>query len=91
MEAANLGAWAPTQAILTQALEAIAAVPNFAEDIGAWALAALEITRAYPQDRDDDSVRSLAIPTWFYGHEPPNVFGDHIAKFSPTPCAKICC
>lgn len=81
MEAANLGAWAPTQAILTQALEAIAAVPNFAEDIGAWALAALEITRAYPQDRDDDSVRSLAIPTWFYGHEPPNVFGDHIAKF----------
>ena len=25
--------------------------------------------------------RSLGIPTWFYGHEPPNVFADGIAKY----------
>lgn len=25
--------------------------------------------------------RSVGIPTWFYGHEPPNVFGEQIAKF----------
>jgi predicted Rossmann-fold nucleotide-binding protein len=23
----------------------------------------------------------LAIPTWFYGHEPSNLFGTHIAKY----------
>ena len=26
-------------------------------------------------------LRSLGIPTWHYGHAPPNVFGDLIAKF----------
>ncbi|MGB4836454.1 MAG: LOG family protein, partial [Nostocoides sp.] len=25
--------------------------------------------------------RSLGIPTWFYGHEPPNVFAQGIAKY----------
>lgn len=24
---------------------------------------------------------SLAVPTWFYGHEPSNVFSDHVAKY----------
>jgi predicted Rossmann-fold nucleotide-binding protein len=24
---------------------------------------------------------SIAVPTWFYGHEPSNLFSDHIAKF----------
>jgi predicted Rossmann-fold nucleotide-binding protein len=24
---------------------------------------------------------SLAVPTWFYGHEPSNLFSDHIAKY----------
>jgi hypothetical protein len=24
---------------------------------------------------------SLGVPTWFYGHEPPNVFADHVAKY----------
>jgi predicted Rossmann-fold nucleotide-binding protein len=27
------------------------------------------------------AVRSIGIPTWFYGHEPPNVFCDGIAKY----------
>ena len=26
-------------------------------------------------------VSSIGIPTWFYGHEPPNVFCDGIAKY----------
>lgn len=30
---------------------------------------------------DATGVRSLGIPTWFYGHEPPNVFCDGIAKY----------
>ena len=24
---------------------------------------------------------SVGIPTWFYGHEPPNAFASHIAKY----------
>ena len=24
---------------------------------------------------------SIGIPTWFYGHEPPNAFASHIAKY----------
>ena len=31
---------------------------------------------AYP-----DGAASLAIPTWFYGHEPSNLFSLHIAKY----------
>lgn len=29
----------------------------------------------------NDTVPSLGIPTWLYGHEPPNPFASHIAKF----------
>ncbi len=25
--------------------------------------------------------RNVGIPTWFYGHEPPNIFATHIAKY----------
>lgn len=25
--------------------------------------------------------RSLAVPTWFYGHEPSNLFSSHVAKY----------
>ena len=28
-----------------------------------------------------ERLESFGIPTWFYGHEPPNVFATHIAKY----------
>lgn len=28
-----------------------------------------------------DRGESLAVPTWFYGHEPPTPFATHIAKY----------
>ena len=28
-----------------------------------------------------DGTPSLGIPTWFYGHEPPNFFATHVAKY----------
>ncbi len=31
--------------------------------------------------RRGPSGSSLAVPTWFYGHEPSNLFCDHIAKY----------
>jgi len=29
----------------------------------------------------DGAVRSIGVPTWFYGHEPPNVFCNGIGKY----------
>lgn len=30
---------------------------------------------------DFERSKSVGIPTWFYGHEPPNVFATHVAKY----------
>ena len=35
-----------------------------------------EVLKRYPRGRD-----SLAIPTWFWGDEPSNFFGLHVAKY----------
>ena len=56
-------------------LEALAAVPSFRPSIAAWAAAGLAVRQAYPGDG------GVSIPTWFYGHEPPNVFASSIAKY----------
>ena len=74
MEAANLGAFVPGD--LDAALAAVARVPSFRPDIGAWAAAAFEVVDASVGGRE-----SLGIPTWHYGHEPPNPFATSIAKF----------
>lgn len=90
MEAANLGAWSRGQDQLETALDRIAAVPHFTDGIGDWAQVALEVIwdahrgqdgHDYGRQSGPGRLRSLGIPTWFYGHEPPNVFGDLIAKF----------
>jgi predicted Rossmann-fold nucleotide-binding protein len=82
MEAANLGAYlsrydAPT--VLEEAIAILESAPSFAE-LGApspgYVDAAKEVARRFP-----DGHESLAIPTWFYGHEPTNLFGEHIAKY----------
>jgi predicted Rossmann-fold nucleotide-binding protein len=76
MEAANLGAWLAdgSEADVVEAVDRLAAVPDFA-DVTAWARAAFEV-------RDEREGRpSLGVPTWFYGHEPPNVFADRVAKY----------
>jgi predicted Rossmann-fold nucleotide-binding protein len=80
MEAANLGAWAPDRATLGHALQRLSTVPDFVDDIGAWAEPALAL-RLGSQGPGPRSVSSLGIPTWYYGHEPPNAFGQLIAKF----------
>lgn len=82
MEAANLGAWCRSADQLAPALGALARVPHFADGIGAWAQAGLDVVHARDAGaRPPGPLRSLGIPTWHYGHEPPNVFGDLIAKF----------
>lgn len=78
MEAANLGAALSLHAeeALEEALRMLAAAPSFRPDIDAWVGPAFEIRRRWPELRD-----SLGIPTWHYGHEPPNAFATSIAKY----------
>jgi predicted Rossmann-fold nucleotide-binding protein len=76
MEAANLGARLRDSAELDEVLEAIRKVPTFRPDVTAWARAALDAVEGL-----GDSGRSLGIPTWHYGHEPPNPFSSVVAKY----------
>ncbi len=76
MEAANLGAWMAgrTAAELQQALEVLGKAPHYSDS--GYLPAAKTVLKAFPS-----GAESLAIPTWFYGHEPSNLFGTHIAKY----------
>jgi predicted Rossmann-fold nucleotide-binding protein len=78
MEAANLGAYAAPfdDAMLDEALRVLAAVPSFTPSITDWARAAFEVRGRWPSGGP-----SVGVPTWFYGHEPPNAFAAHTAKY----------
>ncbi len=78
MEAANLGARLGDhpEATLDRVLAETAAVPSFTPDIAGWARTAIDSVRDL-----EDSGRSLGIPTWHYGHEPPNPFSSLVAKY----------
>lgn len=82
MEAANLGAFTRSRNMLDDALERLGAVPSFRPSIDDWATVAFDVRRdiAEQQPRDERPY-SIGIPTWFYGHEPPNVFCHAIAKY----------
>ena len=79
MEAANLGAFVPAERadLLDESLSRLARVPSFVPDVGAWARAGLDLVA----EVDGAGRESVGIPTWHYGHEPPNVFATAIAKF----------
>jgi predicted Rossmann-fold nucleotide-binding protein len=88
MEAANLGALCVDLESLDHAVQRLRVVPTFRRDVTAWARVALEVRRDVVGDRADaptetlgPTARSLGIPTWYYGHEPPNVFCDAVAKY----------
>ncbi|GAA2517653.1 Rossmann fold nucleotide-binding protein [Streptomyces gobitricini] len=78
MEAANLGAYAAPfdDAMLEEALLLLGKEPSFVPSVGDWARAAFEVRSRWPGGGD-----SVGIPTWFYGHEPPNAFASRIAKY----------
>ena len=81
MEAANLGAFAPSSRALADAVDRLRAVPTV-HDVAAWAAVALEVRdELLAAQPTSSAVRSIGIPTWFYGHEPPNVFAHGIAKY----------
>lgn len=76
MEAANLGAYLAGQndKAVDKALELLSTAPMYSDDN--YHETALAVLEAYPNGQDN-----LAIPTWFYGHEPSNLFASHIAKY----------
>lgn len=79
MEAANLGArFAGRQDDLVEACGLLGTVPSFEPRIDDWVDVALEVGDRWG---NSDDVVSLGIPTWHYGHEPPNAFATHIAKY----------
>ena len=77
MEATHLGAWLAgrTAQEVDEALAILAEAPCF-QDAG-WFDTAYRVRYMFPQHQ----YKSLAIPTWFYGHEPPTIFATTIAKF----------
>jgi len=78
MEAANLGARLarlPEEA-LEEAIGLLSVVPSFRPSVDDWVATAREVLERFPGGND-----SLGVPTWFYGHEPPNLFATAIAKY----------
>ena len=76
MEAGNLGAWFAPHA--DESLDAAIADLSAAVDYSTQEyLDASERVVA----NNPDGATSLAIPTWFYGHEPTNDFATDVAKY----------
>ncbi|HEX2574847.1 MAG TPA: hypothetical protein VHK88_00770 [Aquihabitans sp.] len=83
-------------AALVGALERLAEVPRFPDGaaalvaaggeldpgvlaaLHAWQRPAFEVLAEVAPDARGES---LAVPTWFYGHEPPTPFATHLAKY----------
>ncbi len=76
MEAANLGAYLANESdeTLEWALGVLSKAPKY-DDPG-YLQAAQEVI-----DRVPHGAESVAIPTWFYGHEPTNSFSNRVAKY----------
>ena len=79
MEAGNLGAYlSPWPDALEEALALVGAVPGYRPDLDAWVGSAYAVRERWPVA---EAGTSLSIPTWFYGHEPSNLFATGIAKY----------
>ena len=76
MEAANLGAWlsVATDDQVEEVLSLLKASPLYSSD--GYQAAAMSVLELVP-----DGGSSISVPTWFYGHEPSNLFSRHIAKY----------
>lgn len=76
MEAANLGAYLAdlSEGELEAVLKALEVSPRYDND--GYIEAAQKVIDRYPTGHS-----SLAVPTWFYGHEPTNMFSTYVAKY----------
>lgn len=78
MEATHLGAWMAGRTIkeTDEAIGMLIDTPTF-KDAG-WLSRAFEVMARFPLKND---FHSLAIPTWYYGHEPTTPLATDIAKY----------
>ena len=76
MEAANLGAYFAfgSSASLEEAVKELSKADHYSH--AQYIEKGIEVWKNFPFQNI-----SLAVPTWFYGHEPSNVFATHIAKY----------
>ena len=76
MEAANLGAYLASEPLgaLQWAIKIMSSAPHYTD--AGYFDAARKVIARYPE-----GCENLAIPTWFYGHEPSNFFATAIAKY----------
>lgn len=76
MEAANLGAWLADvdDDGLEEVFSLLSVAPVFSD--AGYMEAAQSIIDLYPHGHS-----SMAVPTWFYGHEPTNLFSKRIGKY----------
>jgi predicted Rossmann-fold nucleotide-binding protein len=81
MEATHLGAWFAGRADedLDAALAVLARAPSYKDRD--WLARAFEVRATWPLRDAAAMGDSLGIPTWLYGHEPPNPFATRIAKY----------
>lgn len=83
MEATHLGAWFAGRGLdeLDDAVRTLSGAALF-EPKGPWFDKAFEVRDRYPlSDETRAMSMSIGVPTWLYGHEPPNAFATHIAKY----------
>ena len=78
MEATHLGAWMAgrTEAETNEAVDMLMPSPTFQDE--GWLSRSFEVMERFPLVTD---YRSLAIPTYYYGHEPTAPFATDIAKY----------
>jgi len=78
MEAVHLGAWLAgrTEADVDEAMKILKCADFFSDP--AWVPSAYEVRQRFPRLANAESI---AIPTWVFAREPPNMFATHAAKF----------
>ena len=78
MEATHLGAYMAgrTDEEVEEALAMLKPSPLYTDE--GWLRRSFQVMERFPLESD---YRSLAIPTYFYGHEPTAPFATHIAKY----------
>ena len=78
MEAAHLGAWMAgrSEAETNEAVDML--IPSSTYKDKGWLRRSFEVIERFPRVTD---YRSLAIPTYYYGHEPTAPFATDIAKY----------
>lgn len=82
MEATHVGSWfaAREESEMLDAIDVLATAPRY-DDPG-WLATAFEVRARWPLAPETAAAHpSLGIPTWLYGHEPPNAFATMIAKY----------